>query len=156
MNFIYKWLKVIDKDGEPTEHWTEYVKWSKDPLPYRNCGVSFVTLTYFYHDFSHFCYFLVYDDPIPITDLLFVLSITISGTLVPMLALLFSERAGDFSRHVQAQSKANCHVPRIIRKDACLLFEFSLNQRLRIRNACHSCTFSSFLFKNFSFCHRCS
>lgn len=37
INFMYQWLKVLDKDGEPTEHWEEYVKWSKDPLPHRNC-----------------------------------------------------------------------------------------------------------------------
>jgi hypothetical protein len=36
VNFMYQWLKVLDKNGEPTEHWSEYVKWSMDPLPHRN------------------------------------------------------------------------------------------------------------------------
>lgn len=35
--FMYQWLKVLDKDGSPTEHWQEYVQWTKDPLPNRNC-----------------------------------------------------------------------------------------------------------------------
>lgn len=40
---MYKWLKVIDKDGAPTEHWGEFVKWSKDPLPHTNCCESWCT-----------------------------------------------------------------------------------------------------------------
>jgi hypothetical protein len=40
VNFMYQWLKVIDKDGEPTEHWSEYIRWSKDKLPHSNCGTS--------------------------------------------------------------------------------------------------------------------
>jgi len=44
VNFMYQWLKVLDKNGEPTEHWAEYVKWSKDPLPYRNCCEPWCTI----------------------------------------------------------------------------------------------------------------
>lgn len=43
VNYMYKWLKVIDKDGTPTEHWGEYVKWSKEKLPHSNCGTSWCT-----------------------------------------------------------------------------------------------------------------
>ena len=43
VNYMYQWLKVLDKDGEPTEHWQEYVKWSKDRLPHSNCGTSWCT-----------------------------------------------------------------------------------------------------------------
>lgn len=39
-NFMYQWLKVLDKDGNPTEHWGDYVKWTKDPLPHTNCCES--------------------------------------------------------------------------------------------------------------------
>lgn len=40
INFMYKWIKVIDKDGNKTEHWDEYVDWANKPLPHRNCGAS--------------------------------------------------------------------------------------------------------------------
>lgn len=36
-NFMYKWLKVLDKDGNPTEHWDEYEQWTNNPLPNTNC-----------------------------------------------------------------------------------------------------------------------
>lgn len=36
VEFMYKWLKVLDKDGEPTKYWDDYVSWVKEPLPHRN------------------------------------------------------------------------------------------------------------------------
>lgn len=42
-NFMYQWVKVLDKDGTPTEHWTDYVNWSKSPLPNTNCCDSWCT-----------------------------------------------------------------------------------------------------------------
>mmetsp|Transcript_11435 Transcript_11435/g.21389 ORF Transcript_11435/g.21389 Transcript_11435/m.21389 type:complete len:311 (+) Transcript_11435:232-1164(+) len=38
INFMYKWLKVLDKDGNKTEHWDEWKKWVDEPLPHENCG----------------------------------------------------------------------------------------------------------------------
>jgi hypothetical protein len=38
--FMYKWLKVIDKDGNTTKFWPEYVEWAEGPLPHSNCGTS--------------------------------------------------------------------------------------------------------------------
>lgn len=38
--YMYKWLKVLDKDGKQTKHWKEYVDWSNAPLPNQNCGTS--------------------------------------------------------------------------------------------------------------------
>jgi len=38
--FMYKWHKVLDKDGKPTKYWNDYVKWAESPLPHRNCGTS--------------------------------------------------------------------------------------------------------------------
>jgi len=40
INFMYKWLKVLDKDGNKTQHWDEYVAWTDRPLPHENCGTS--------------------------------------------------------------------------------------------------------------------
>jgi len=42
IDFMYKWLKVLDKDGNKTEFWDEYVEWSNKPLPHRNCGTSWL------------------------------------------------------------------------------------------------------------------
>lgn len=36
-DFMYKWLKVIDKDGATTQHWNEYVEWTNKPTPHENC-----------------------------------------------------------------------------------------------------------------------
>lgn len=38
--YMYKWLKVLDKDCNKTEHWDDYVQWSTAPLPHSNCGTS--------------------------------------------------------------------------------------------------------------------
>lgn len=43
VNYMYKWLKVLDKDGNPTEHWEDYVSWAKAPLPNRNCCEPCIT-----------------------------------------------------------------------------------------------------------------
>lgn len=40
IEFMYKWLKVLDKDGNPTKFWDEYVEWAEAPLPHKNCGTS--------------------------------------------------------------------------------------------------------------------
>ncbi len=37
---MYKWVKVLDKDGNKTKYWNEYVEWSEAPLPHSNCGTS--------------------------------------------------------------------------------------------------------------------
>jgi len=37
IEMMYKWIKVIDGDGNKTEHWDEWVESSKKPLPHRNC-----------------------------------------------------------------------------------------------------------------------
>mmetsp|Transcript_9269 Transcript_9269/g.14012 ORF Transcript_9269/g.14012 Transcript_9269/m.14012 type:complete len:301 (-) Transcript_9269:262-1164(-) len=42
IDFMYKWLKVIDKDGNTTEFWDDYVAQSNGPLPHRNCGTSWL------------------------------------------------------------------------------------------------------------------
>jgi len=43
VEFMYKWLKVIDKDGNPTEHWDNYKEWSHAPLPNDACcGLHFI------------------------------------------------------------------------------------------------------------------
>ena len=34
---MYKWLKVLDKDGNPTEHWEEYKEWLNSPVPNKGC-----------------------------------------------------------------------------------------------------------------------
>lgn len=34
VEYMYKWLKVLDKDCKPTEHWETYKAWSNDPLPH--------------------------------------------------------------------------------------------------------------------------
>jgi hypothetical protein len=33
ITYMYKWLKVLDKDGNPTQYYEEYVKMSKQQLP---------------------------------------------------------------------------------------------------------------------------
>lgn len=40
IEYMYKWLKVIDKDGNTTKYWDEYVEWADAPLPHSNCGTS--------------------------------------------------------------------------------------------------------------------
>ena len=37
---MYKWLKVLDKEGNKTKHWDEYKAWCEAPLPHRNFGTS--------------------------------------------------------------------------------------------------------------------
>lgn len=36
IEFMYQWLKVFGKHGEPTKYWDDYVSWVKEPLPHRN------------------------------------------------------------------------------------------------------------------------
>merc|ERR1719223_1461358 len=38
VEFMYQWLKVLDKDGEPTKYWPDYCQWVEDPLPH-NAGI---------------------------------------------------------------------------------------------------------------------
>ncbi len=40
IEYMYKWLKVLDKDGNKTKHWNEYEAWCEAPLPHRNLGTS--------------------------------------------------------------------------------------------------------------------
>lgn len=47
IEFMYKWLKVVDKDGNPTEHWEEWLEWVDEPLPYQGCGCG---------DYKSFCW----------------------------------------------------------------------------------------------------
>ena len=39
---VIRWLKVLDKDGNKTEFWDEYVAQSNGPLPHKNCGTSWL------------------------------------------------------------------------------------------------------------------
>jgi len=41
-DFMYKWLKVIDKDGKTTKHWDEYVEWSNKPTPHLKCCAPYL------------------------------------------------------------------------------------------------------------------
>jgi len=44
INYMYKWLKVLDKDGNKTMHWEEWETLATDPLPNKNCGASWFPL----------------------------------------------------------------------------------------------------------------
>lgn len=40
--YQYKWLKVIDKDGKPTEHWPAFVEFVNSPFPYLAWGYNWL------------------------------------------------------------------------------------------------------------------
>lgn len=40
VNYMYKWVKVLDKDGNETEHWKDWIERAYAPLPNRGCCLS--------------------------------------------------------------------------------------------------------------------
>lgn len=44
IDYMYKWVKVLDKDGNKTKHWKEWEEWTTGPLPHKNCGTSWFPL----------------------------------------------------------------------------------------------------------------
>lgn len=42
INYVYKWVKVLDKDCNKTEHWNDYEEYTNAPLPHTNCGTSWL------------------------------------------------------------------------------------------------------------------
>lgn len=40
INYMYKWVKILDKDGNETEHWNDWKDRVNSPLPNKGCCLS--------------------------------------------------------------------------------------------------------------------